>query len=175
MYSNVVRAIDDNSNTVSGASSAVGSTSADSYSVRLKHRILMTTITTLRDNIGIVSDVLVNEIENKANYLYNEACPEHVTNLDKDRLKQCEKVFQQAFVLFKDGLENMSISLNEIQEICKKTSVPTTDDQTQNRGNTPFDPIEPNSSRDYEFIPTSKTDCSLTDRLTSSERSTTKC
>lgn len=123
MYSNVVRAIDDNSNTVSAASSAVGSTSADSYSVRLKHRILMTTITTLRDNIGIVSDVLVNEIENKANYLYNEACPEHVTNLDKDRLKQS------------DGLENMSISLNEIQEICKMTSVPTTDDQTQNRGN----------------------------------------
>ncbi|CAG2211557.1 unnamed protein product [Mytilus edulis] len=133
MYSDVVRASDESCDTVSAASSAVGSTSADSYSVRLKHRILMTTITTLRDNIGIVSDVLVNEIENKANYLYNEACPEHVTNREKDRLKQCKKVFQQAFVLFKDGLENMSISLNEIQEICKKTSVPTTDDQTQNR------------------------------------------
>ncbi|CAC5415951.1 YTHDF [Mytilus coruscus] len=173
MYSDVVRAIDESSNTVSAASSDVSSTSADSFSLRLRHRILMTTLTTLRDNIGIVNDVLVNEIENKANYLYNEDYPEHVTNRDKDRLKQCEKVFQNAFVLFKDGLENMSITLNEIQLICEKTSVPTTD-HTQNRElkfkdipeeerNTLVNPIKPNSSMNHEFLPKSKeNDCSLT-------------
>lgn len=119
---------------MSVVSSVCSSTSTDSIDLRVSHRMLRSTLRFLKDNIGIVSDVVINKIDKNVDILHKETCSEHLTKKDKDILKKSEKVLQTSVSLFKDSLRQMRAALTEIQEIYEDRIVPTLE-QTHEAGN----------------------------------------
>ncbi|XP_071142495.1 YTH domain-containing family protein 2-like [Mytilus edulis] len=110
---------------MSVVSSVCSSTSTDSIDLRVSHRMLRSTLRFLKDNIGIVSDVVINKIDKNVDILHKETYSEHLTKKDKDILKKSEKVLQTSVSLFKDSLRQMTTALTEIQEIYDDRIVPT--------------------------------------------------
>ncbi|CAC5415952.1 YTHDF [Mytilus coruscus] len=117
----------DTASIISEASSDYSSTSTDSFTFGVRYRMLRSTLKTLKDTIGIVSDVVINKIDNNVTILHTKTCLEHLTKMDKNLLKHSEEVLQNSVILFKESLENVRKALTDIQVIYDNKIIPTID------------------------------------------------
>lgn len=111
------------------------STSTDSFTLGVRHRMLRSTLKTLKDTIGIVSDVVISKIDNNVTILHTKTCSEHLTKMEKKLLKNSEEVLQNSVILFKESLENVRKALTDIQVIYDNNIIPTIK-PLDDRGNT---------------------------------------
>lgn len=110
---------------MSVASSSCSITSANSFDLQVNHRVLRSTLKTLKDSIVIVSEVVMNKIDKNNDILHDETYSKHLTKTKKDLLKKSEKVLQNSVIALEDSLRQMRTALSDIQEIYDDTGVPT--------------------------------------------------